>query len=561
MAAAHEPNGGSTPEAATSRTVIGAVVDAAIAEGMDRLFSLMGDGNQDLIIEAVRRGIPNVHVRHEQNAVAMADGYSRFSDKIGFCTVTEGPGVSNTATSLLAARAHPSPVLLFAAATSRGDYHHVQRFDQPGFIGITAGAGITVEGVRGLDAALGTAFSTLHHKRSPFVLDLPIDVQAEALPDGWQYTRRHDVATRVRPARDAVRSCVELLRSAHCIGIVCGQGAVHAGAHQAIRELADLLDASIATTLVAKGFCAGHPLHAGVTGGLGKGLATELLTECDVILAIGASMNAWTTHFGDVGRHAKVIQIDADPAAPGRFTAVDAAMQGDARAAVEDIVEQLGAAGVSARVVDAARRRRIAAYEQPVDYDDGDFVDPRRFLQQLDRALPAERIYVAAGGHCGYLACQLLTVSSERNWNYTIDFGALGHGLATAIGAAFARPGERVTHVTGDGELMMQVSELHTAVLHQLPLTVVVLNDRGFGQERHSLVHKGLPTEQAMTPSPDFARLADSLGATGHRFDRVDQLVDLPRLLRDARGVIVLDVRINGEVESSVSKEIMTHLK
>jgi acetolactate synthase-1/2/3 large subunit len=549
----------SQADSPTSETVIGGVVAAAIEEGMDRLFSLMGDGNQDLILEAVRRGIPNVHVRHEQNAVAMADGYSRFSGKLGFCTVTEGPGLSNTATSLLAARAHPSPVLLFAAATSRGDFHHVQRFDQLAFIRITAGAGVSIEGVRGLDTALGTAFSCLHHERRPFVLDLPIDVQSEALPDAWSYRRRREVATRVRPARDAVRRSVELLRSARRVGIVCGQGAVHSGAHDAVRKLADVFDAPIATTLVAKGFCADHPLHAGVTGGLGNGLATDILTECDVVLAVGASLNAWTTHFGEVGRHSKVIQIDIDSSAPGRFTEIDEAMQGDARAALEDILEELGT--IEGRAPDEALRRRIADHEPHFEYDDGELIDPRRFLQALDRALPKQRIYVGAGGHCGYLACQLLTVASERNWNYTIDFGALGHGLSTAIGAAFARPGERITHVTGDGEFMMQAAELHTAVLHQLPLTVVILNDQGFGQERHSLGHKGQPTIEAMTPSPDFARLAESLGGTGHRFERVDQLADLPGLLRDARGVTVLDVRINGKVESSVSKAIMMHLK
>jgi acetolactate synthase-1/2/3 large subunit len=544
----------------SSRTLIDGVVDAAVAEGMDRLFGLMGDGNQDLIVEIVRRGIPNVHVRHEQNAVAMADGYARFSGKIGFCTVTEGPGLSNTATSLLAASAHSSPVLLFASATSRGDVHHVQRFDQMAFVRVTAGAGISVESARGLDPALHSAFGHARERR-PFVLDLPIDVQRESLPDAWSYRAPPTIAGRVRPERSAVQRTVELLRSAKRPGLICGQGAVHSAAQGVVREIAELLDAPIATTLMAKGFCADHPLHAGVSGGLGNGLATPLLTECDVLLAVGAGLNAWTTHFGEVGRHAKIVHIDVDPMAFGKFTDVEVAMQGDAHSALEDLLEALTAARFRVRSPDEARRRRIAQYEQRFAYDDGELIDPRRFLMELDRALPKERIYVGSGGHCGYLGCQLLTVASERNWNYTIDFGALGQGLATAIGAAFARAGERVTHFTGDGDFMMQAAELHTAVLHDLPLTVVVLNDEGFGQERHSLEHKGMPFTEAMTPSPDLARFAESLGAKGHRFDRVEQLADLPRLLREAEGVVVLDVRINGRVESSVSKDIMAHLK
>jgi acetolactate synthase-1/2/3 large subunit len=153
----------------------------------------------------------------------------------------------------------------------------------------------------------------------------------------------------------------------------------------------------------------------------------------------------------------------------------------------------------------------------------------------------------------------LLKVRSPENWNYTIDFGALGQGLATAIGAAFARPGRRVYHLTADGEFMMSLSDFHTAVRYSLPMTVIILNDQGFGQERHDLEHKNLPIKYAMQSSPDFAKLAEGFGARGFRFDTPTSLSGLAAALLSAEsfeGPTVLDIRINGSYESPVSQEI-----
>jgi thiamine pyrophosphate-dependent acetolactate synthase large subunit-like protein len=330
--------------------------------------------------------------------------------------------------------------------------------------------------------------------------------------------------------------------------------------------LAEQLHAPICTTLLAKGFCSDSPLWTGMSGGLGERIALDILAECDCLLVIGASLNQWTTHHGALLANKRIIQIDTRQEAFGLYHRVDLALQGDAGATTEALLTATLQRAVPQRTGENTLivriKQALETFREPLAYETGadGTVDPRQALRELDRLLPSDRTLVVAGGHAAMLACQYLTVASPDNWTCTsTDFGALGQGLATSIGAAFARPGKRITHVTADGDFMMNLADFDTAVRYQLPLTIIILNDQGFGQERHDLAHKGLPTAYAMQPSPDFASVAESFGARGYRFETADSLAQLSEVLEQAHqttGPAVLDIHINGRVESPVSQEI-----
>src|SRR5476649_841383 len=155
--------------------VFQAVSDALKTEDVEVVFALMGDANQDLMVDlAERHGMKLIKFRHEQNAVAAADGYARFSDgKIGVALVTMGPGLTNTATSLVAARAHRSPVLVLAGAASVGELQNPQRFDQASFSQLLAGSGAVLESPESLGLLLDQAFGRVRRASGPFVLNLP----------------------------------------------------------------------------------------------------------------------------------------------------------------------------------------------------------------------------------------------------------------------------------------------------------------------------------------------------------------------------------------------------
>jgi len=541
------------------------VSDALNAEGVEIVFALMGDANQDLMVDlAERHGVKLIKFRHEQNAVAAADGYARFSDgKIGVALVTMGPGLTNTATSLVAARAHRSSVLVLAGATSVGELHNPQRFDQASFSTLMAGAGAVLEAPGSLAIQLDQALGHVRRGVGPYVLNLPGNVQkAESC---GSYRPSYSGYQPSLPTASVIERAAQLLAAARQPAILAGRGAVRARAADAISDLATYLQAPISTSLPAKGLCSDHPLWIGVSGGLGDGVALPALEASDLLLVIGASLNQWTTHQNDLVRGKTILQIDAHAEAFGAFAHVDVMLQGDARETARVLLESLQRGPAKPREANVRLcedlRARWLRQAAPIAYETGPdgSIDPRQVVRELDRLLPRDRLVVAAGGHAGFQVCQLLKINTPDDWNYTIDFGAVGQGFATAIGAAIARPRRRLYHLTADGEFMMSLADFHTAVAYKLPMTVVVLNDQGFGQERHDLDHKNLPSDYALQPAPDLAALAKAFGGRGVRFDTPDSLCGLEAALRGAEafeGPTLFDVRINGAYESPVSQEI-----
>jgi acetolactate synthase I/II/III large subunit len=293
-----------------------AIADAVASEDADVLFALMGNANLDLICDlGERHGLRVVHGRHEQGVVGMADGFARFSGRPGYATVTQGPGLTNAATSLTVAQRHGSPVLLLAGDTPLGDGRNSQWFDQAALGQLTASSTSRVTAVRGLEDALAAAFGAVRSGR-PHLLNVPGDVQRLELDAGWRYTPRYVPAQRTAAEPRLVAAAAELLASARQPGILAGRGAKAPATALGLVTLAELLSAPMATSLHAKGLFAGHALDAGMSGGWGDGRARRALAACDVLLAVGASLNPWTTDFGAVLDGQKLIQVAT--AAPGR---------------------------------------------------------------------------------------------------------------------------------------------------------------------------------------------------------------------------------------------------
>ena len=357
---------------------------------------------------------------------------------------------------------------------------------------------------------------------------------------------------------------MKILANAKRPTILCGLGAAESKAEPEVRKLAEYLGAPVATSLYAAGFCAQYPLYLGISGGLGSDLTVDILAESDVMIVIGASLNEWTTHFGKILENGKkIIQIDDREDAFGWFARISVGLEADAKAAVPALLDQLQQGGKPARQPDAATVQKIKQWKPPaVTYDDGKWVDPRRAAAYLEDKLPKrDRILVFDGGHSAMVTVQAMSSPSADNWASGLDFGAIGQGLAIAVGACFARPGKRITHLTADASFMMNVSDFHTAVSHNLPLTVFVFNDNAVGQERHDLIHKGLPPKYAEVASPDFEKLAAGFGAKGFRVDRPDDFGEIDKALAVQDGPVIVNIRINGDVELPVSWEIAQALE
>jgi thiamine pyrophosphate-dependent acetolactate synthase large subunit-like protein len=516
-----------------------------VAETLARLghrtvFGLLGSGNFKLVQHLVDHCDGRfVWVRHESAAVAAAAAYAQVTRGVGVASVHQGPGVTNTMTSLTHAVRERAPLLLLAAEVAQG-----RRLNQSlDLAALAAAAGAGVEQLRGGSGVVAAAERAVREQR-PIVLGLPIDVQeqeGEPALDGPLETPR------TRPSNADVAAAADLVaRSARPL-ILAGRGAVLADARGALEALGDRIGALFATSLVANGLFAGNPLSLGVCGGFASKLAERVVRQADLVLAFGASLNQWTTMHGTLLAGASVVQADTDPAAIGRD---HLALVGDAAETAEALRDELERRGHSAAGFrGGAVEQEVRAYRAADDFDevhaDG-LLDPRSLAVALDRSLPAERTVVYDGGHFHWFPTPYLSVPDAAGFVAAQGFQSVGLGLGTAIGAAVARPDRPVLLLIGDGGTMMALGELDSLVGQRLPVVVAIFNDGAYGAEVHHFAPMGLPTDLVTFGDRDFAAVARGLGAGAATIRATDQLAGaVEPWLADRDGPLVLDCKVN----------------
>jgi len=317
------------------------------------------------------------------------------------------------------------------------------------------------------------------------LLNVPLPVQALEIPP--------PAAAQQLPSRDAVvpdgaevAALTDLLRRAEKPVFVAGRGA--RGHRRILEALAERSGALLATSAVAHGLFAGDPWALGISGGFATPLAVELIRDADLVVGWGCALNTWTTRHGTLlGPDTRVVQVDLDADAIGAHRPVDLGVLGDVGATASDLLAVLTPrTGYRTDAVRAAIAERGRWRDVPHDDLTGPGgIDPRTLSIGLDDVLPRERtVAVDSGNFMGYPSAYL-SVPDEAGFCFTQAFQSIGLGLATAIGAALARPDRLPVAALGDGGALMAAAELETVVRLGLPMVVVVYDDRGYGAEVH----------------------------------------------------------------------------
>jgi len=354
------------------------------------------------------------------------------------------------------------------------------------------------------------AYGTCLRQRRTVVLNLPLDVQAAPceLPDPTPTVAPWGVP---RADQASVAALAALLDGAERPVFIAGRGARRAGPD--VAALAERCGALLATSAVANGLFAGDPWSLGISGGFATPLAAELITGADLVVAWGASLTMWTTRHGElIGPSATVVQVDDDPTALGAQRPVHLGIHGDVGATARDVLAAV-AGGPGQRTEEIAKR--IAAEGRWNDLPlpsggDGERIDPRVLSAELDGLLPAARtLSLDSGNFMGYPAAYL-AVPDAAGFCFTQSFQSIGLGLATAMGAALARPDRVPVAALGDGGFLMGISELETAVRLGMGLLVVVYDDAGYGAEFHHFPDDDHGTVRF--PDTDLAAIAAGFG-------------------------------------------------
>lgn len=532
------------------------LAEAFAAEGVDTVFTLMGDGNMHWITAmASLPGMRVIHARHEHCACVMAIGHYSATGKVGVASTTCGPGFTQITTALASAAHARIPLVIFAGESPLNHAWHNQMIDQ-GPIAAAVGAHyIRAHSMSLMLDHLREAFYVARHERKPVVLGVPYDLQQQCF-ERRPYRSSGDVLPPISPIiphREDMEALSQRLAHAKRPIILCGRGLLAARAEDQVIELARLSGALLATTLPCRGLFDGDPYSIGVSGGFASPVASALFRDADMVLAIGASLTHHTTDGGHLFPGAFVAQIDAQPLGlrHGR-RAADLMIRSDARLAVEELLHCLRAAprsnsGFRTPAV-AKQIDTLFADDEQFDIEPG-MSDPRRVVEALDTAIPKDWDIVSGSGHSSYFYTHMRGRRPE-NFHIIRDFGAIGNGISIAIGVAASTGHGKIVLMEGDGGFTMHIQELETIQRLGLPLLICVFNDGAFGAEIHKLKADGVSDSQGIFGRPDFGAIARGFGLRG---TKVTDISLLPSLIGDYAGqrtAQVLDIPISRTVTS-----------
>jgi thiamine pyrophosphate-dependent acetolactate synthase large subunit-like protein len=490
-----------------------AVGRTLVERGVRQVFGVVGSGNFHVTNAMVDQGATFVAARHENGAATMADAYTRMKGETAVLTVHQGCGLTNAMTGIAeAAKSRTPMVVLAAAATQPNSNFYVDQESLTRAVGaLPMAVGTTETAVADTVAAVDAA----HLQRRTVVLNLPLDLQSM---DAGEIPRLPPPAAPEprAPSAEELSLLIRALEAAERPVFVAGRGARGPGCRRALEDLAGATGALVATSAVAKGLFNGNDFSLDVSGGFASPLAKELITDADLIVGWGCALNMWTMSHGRlIGEEATVIQVDDDSDAIGVHRPIAQGVVGDVRMTAEAALEEVGGTRAGYRSDQVRRRISETIRWRDVSFEDegtGERIDPRTLTIALDDMLPTERVVSVDSGNFMGHPSMYLSVPDEFGFCFTQAFQSIGLGLATAIGAALARPDRLPVAALGDGGGLMSIAEMETVARLGLPMVVVVYNDDAYGAEVHHFGPDGHDLGIVEFPPTDIASIARGFG-------------------------------------------------
>ncbi len=535
-----------------------AVLRSLEAEGVDVMFGLPGGAILPLY-DAIARGTTVRHVlaRHEQGAGHMAEGYARASGRVGVAVATSGPGATNLVTPIADAWMDSTPIVCITGQV-RSNLIGTDAFQECDITGITIPIvkhSWLVQNVEEIPHTIKAAFHVASTGRcGPVLVDIPRDVQEAELdfvyPDevdlpGWKPPRRG------HPRQ--IEAAAQAIAAAERPILYVGGGVLNAHATEELLALAEAARLPAVTTLMGKGaFPESHELFAGWPGMHGPKWSNWALNKAELVIAVGSRFDDRVT--GKVSAFAPgatVIHLDIDAAEISKIRHADIPVVGPLQGILAALASALEKTAVPGRT--EAWLRQIAEWREqfPLRYGrEGELLKPQRVLEVLQE-LTAGRddvVWTTGVGQHQMWAMQYLECDTPRSFITSGGLGTMGYGIPAAVGAKAARPDATVVCIDGDGCFQMTQQELATAVLEELPIVVVIVNNGYLGMVRQwqDMFFEERFSHIRLTQSlPDYAALARAYGALGFMAENEEELEDALRQALAAGRTAVIDARVD----------------
>ena len=525
------------------------VIECLKEQGVDTVFGYPGGAILNVYDELYKHQneIKHILTSHEQGAAHAADGYARATGKVGVCLATSGPGATNLVTGIATAYMDSIPIVAITCnvGVSLLGKDSFQEIDITGITLPITKHNFIVKDVNNLAATIRKAFAIAKKGRpGPVLIDIPKDVTANKA----EYVKEKPVA--VEPSQNICETqldtAVEMIKEAKKPYIFVGGGAILSGASEELYTFAKKVDAPVTDSLMGKGAFPGtDPLYTGMLGMHGTKTSNYGVSECDLLIVIGARFSYRVTgNAQKFAQNAKIIQIDVDVAEMNKNVMISAGVVGDIKVVLDRLNERLEQQDHAEWVTKIQEYKEKYPLVYHKDVLSGPFV-----VEEIYRQTKGEAIISTEVGQHQMWAAQFYKYTKPRTFLTSGGLGTMGYGLGAALGAKSGREDKVVVNIAGDGCFRMNMNEIATAVRHNIPVIQVVINNHVLGMVRQwqNLFYGQRYSATVLNDAVDFVKLAEAMGAEGIRATTQEEFKSAFEKAMNLGRPVVIDCQIDSD--------------
>ncbi|HTI10678.1 MAG TPA: thiamine pyrophosphate-dependent enzyme [Puia sp.] len=522
------------------------LVDMLLQAGIRRIYAITGDSLNELN-DAVRRRpeLQWIHVRNEEAGAFAAAADAQLSG-IACCAGSSGPGHVHLVNGLYDAHRSGVPVIAIASTCATREFgsgyfqetNVIKLFEDCSYYNQVAATAEQLP--RMAQAAIQTAYS----RRGVSVIGFPGDVAGHEATNILSSQTNYFFKSNICPVTEELQELCELIRQAPKIAIYCGIGASEA--HDEVVELAGKLKAPVGFSFRGKmGIEHDNPYEVGMTGLLGLPACYHSMHECDLVLLLGTDF----PYMPFFPQDKKVVQIDIRPENLGRRTKLTMGLYGDIKTTLKTLIPMLSTKeDPSFLNAQLHLHEKVKQHLQIYVKDKGkkNLIHPEAVADQLNKLASEDAIFTCDTGMCNVWSARYIRANGKRDMIGSFVHGSMANAMPHAIGAALACPDRQVVAMCGDGGISMLLGDLATIKQYNLPIRIIVFNNRALGMVKLEMEVMGLPDFQVDMQDPNFSMIAEAMGIRGITIDDPEQLEDSLKQAFEHKGPVLVNVMTDG---------------